>query len=168
MSCIIDFAETSSYSTNILNGFDIVGLEASETMLQKDGEDEGIANGSFNNLMDNSASFDFINSETEEQGTFSLEDNNTTENGEIIEGSDRGEVVGKVITEDGFSLEFFNDGVNIIGNFAEGESSLFIQGVKNDTEIEYDELSGKLSVGGQEIAKIDPISDFSNNNYEIF
>jgi hypothetical protein len=168
MSCIIDFAENSSYTTNVLNGFDIVGLESSETMLQKDVEEEGIANGSYSDLMENSTSFDFINSEIEEQTTFSLEGNETTENAEPIEGSDNGELIGQAVTEDGFNLEFFNNGVNIIGNFAEGEGSVFIQGVNNDAEIEYDELSGKLSVGGQEIAKIDPISDFSNNNYEIF
>jgi hypothetical protein len=168
MSCIIDFAETSSYTTNVLNGFDIVGLETSETMLQNAVEDEGIANGSFSDLTENSSNFDFIESETEEQGTLSLEGDNITENGELVESGDKGELIGQAITEDGFKLEFFNNGVNIIGDFAEGEKSVFIQGVSDNAEIEYDELSGKFSVGGQEIAKIDPISDFSNNNYEIF
>jgi hypothetical protein len=137
-------------------------------MLQKGVENEGIANGSYSNLMENSANFGFIDSETEEQITFSLEGSDPTGSGEQTEGSDDGEPIDQAVIEGDFDLEFFNNGVNIMGNFAEGEGSIFVRGVNSDTAIEYDRLSGKLSVDGQEIAKIDPITDFSNDNYEMF
>lgn len=168
MSCIIDFAETSSYTTNVLNGFDIVGLENSENMLQNTTEEEAISNGNFTDLMENAADFDFINDEVEDRGTLDLESDGTATDNSLVEDSQGGELMGETVTEDGFTLEFFKDGVNIIGNFGEQESSVFVGGIGNDAEIEYDELSGTFSVDGQEIAKIDAISNLNNNNYEMF
>lgn len=169
MSCIIDFAEATSYTTNILNGFDIVGFENSESILQKDRGYENPASATFSDLAEKVASFDFIDYETEEQGTTDLESKNFIEASELIETTEHGELIGKAISEDGFQLEFFSEGVNILASgFAEGENSVFIQGVSSDADIEYDEASGTLSIDGQEIAHIDVASDLNNNNYEIF
>ena len=113
MSSLIDCAETSFSNANVLNGFDIVGLDNSENIIKNTIDSESTANGNFGNLMEEETNFDFISDEIEQVESFDLNSSPLVEDAdvELIESE---EIAVEVSEQEAIDLEFFSDGANIV------------------------------------------------------
>lgn len=120
MSSVIDCAETSFYSANVLNGFDIVGLDKSEKIVRDTVDSESIANGNFDDLIEEETSFDFIDDEIEQVEGFELDSIPLAEDADV-ELIENGEISVEVSGEEAIELEFFSDGANIVRDIATEE-----------------------------------------------
>lgn len=168
MSCLLYGADIPSITSNIINGFDISDLQDSESIDSI--KDNGIARGSLKDLMQDSSSFGFINNEASEKLSSWLAENDVvSEDADIneIEASDGSELLSGTSNQDSFVLEFFDDGVNI-SDFTVGEDKIVIKGMSDDADVQYDEISGKLSVDGKELAQLDAGLNLNDDSYEIF
>ena len=171
MSSIVDFAAPYSFSTNILNGFDIVGLDKSENIVRESANNDTIASGTIQDLVENIPTFDFVEGEVAPEksdialeGEAILDELGEEETAETDENGLFSEVTGK----DVFSLEFFNNDLDIDGEFTIGDDGIVVRGASENTDLEYDEISGSVSVNGQEIAQFDVSLDFDDDRYDIF
>ena len=171
MSCVVDFAETSFNTTNIVAGFDIMGPDSSESITQDSASNEMVARGTIQDLMGNSSRFDFVGSEAiEEDQNLGLENEAIVDDidSESIEAIDSGETLSDISGKDIFALEFFNDDLDLDPEFIAGESKIAIGSVSDDTDPQNDEISVKLSIDGQELAQFDVELSFQDDRYDIF
>ena len=147
MSSLCDSAETSFYTANVLSGFDIVGLDNSENIVRDTTDSKSMASNNFNDLIDATTSFDFVDvkDEAEDMASLNWESTALTEDTDI-ELIENGEISVEVSEEEEIELEFFSDGANIIRN----------------PNTEEDVVASDIITEGWN-------EDFSNNNdYEIF
>lgn len=166
MSHLIDFAE-ASFTTNVIAGFDIVGLDNSENTIGDPESSESIAIGNTDKLMETANNFDFINSKSEEVNSLSLE--NTPLGEEVdIDLAESGDASASASSEDALTLEFFSDDASIISELALENNNIFVKGSSDDGNVKYNEASGRLFVNGQELTQLDVELGLDDDSYEMF
>ncbi|VEP12127.1 hypothetical protein H1P_1350012 [Hyella patelloides LEGE 07179] len=165
MSHIIDFAEASS-TTNVIAGFDIVGLDNSENIIRYPESSESIANGNTDKLMETANSFDFISSKSEGVNSLSLESTPLAEEAGI-DLAESGDAPASASGEEALTLEFFSDD-EIISELDLGNNDNFVRGSSDDGNVKYEEASGRLFVNGQELAQLDTELGLDDDSYEMF
>jgi Ca2+-binding RTX toxin-like protein len=179
MSCIIEPANPISSTPNLLGGLDIVGLSDQENRLR---------GGNLNDISDGGSGFDFLDGtggDDQLSGSNDLDfilggDGNDFLNGDagnnLIMGGNGDDIINGGAGEDSLSggsgndtfvLEFFGN-VDTINDFNVNEDIIRIKGVGDDTKVEYDKETGKLSIDGRDIAQLDAGLNINDNNYEIF
>ena len=171
MSCLVDFAETSLNSTDIVAGFDIVGPDSAETITQDSPSNDAIARGTIQDLMGNSSPFDFMHEEPlEEDPSLGVENEAIVDDidSELVEAGEGSDIISSVSGKDIFALEFFNGDFDLEDKFAVGESDIVVQGVSDCDEPQNDEISVKVSIDGQDLAQFDVELNLQDNRYDIF
>jgi Ca2+-binding RTX toxin-like protein len=179
---------TISSTPNLLGGLDIVGLIGQENKLNGTKQHDSIKGGNLNDILNGGDGFDFLDGQKGDDQLnggagidFLLGGNgNDILNGDagndlimggngndIINGGEGADVAYGGSGKDTFVLEFFGN-VDKIGDFNVNEDIIRIKGNGNDTKVEYDKETGKLSVDGQDIAQLDSGLNITDNNYEIF
>jgi Ca2+-binding RTX toxin-like protein len=191
MSYIIDTGDHTSGTPNLIGGFDIVGLRGQENNLRGSQGSDFIQGGNHNDIISGQAGFDFINAGAGDDFVSGGKDidfilggaGNDTLNGDegndfivggegddLINGGKGNDFLIGGKGRDTFVLEFFGteSSSDTIADFNVQEDKLRIQGVGLDADVQYDEITGKVSVNGQEIAQLNPGLNFNDDNYEIF
>ena len=178
MSCIVDFSEAQSYGANFMSGFDVMGLDSTESVTQNSSSKSSMMDGGFQDSRNNDYRYQFVEGDYEYQHNFEHEYQYDFNAGgdavsedaedETIENSDGDGVICETPDGNGLVLEFFNDGLETKGNFSIAKGNNFTKGIGENTEVEYDKQSGTLSVDGQEVANLNSPLDLNNENYEIF
>lgn len=169
MSCVVDFAETFSQGASLLSGFDVVGLDKTENIVQDAGEYESIASGGFQDLREDNYEYNFVEGVYEHEYTYSFEEVSEGVSQDVdSELGETSEVEAETSGGDNIDLEFFNDGINTFGDLTDGGDNPIFQGIGENPSVEFDEQSGTLSIDGREIAQLDFNLDSQDDNYEIF
>lgn len=189
MSSILEYTEPLSSTSNIIGGLDIVGFEDAENKLQGTEQSDSIVGGKLDDIIHGGAGFDFINGKEGNDVIHggddidflmgSAGDDIISGDGgddfivggtgdDVIEGGAGKDFILGGEGKDTFVLEFFDNSADIISDFQAGEDKILIKGVSADAQVNYDELTGQLSVDGQEIAQLQPGLDFTDENYDIF
>ncbi len=171
MSSILADGSYDVYSMpNLLGGMDIYGAQEQENDLNGTEESDSIKGSNLNDIINGGNGFNYLNG-------LDGDDNITGGNDiDFILGGDGDDVIdGKGGRDNIFSgsgkdtivLEFFG-GVDTISDFNVDEDKIRIKGVSADADVKYDEVTGKLSVNGQDIADLGAGLEFDDDNYEIF
>jgi hypothetical protein len=168
MSCLVDFAETFAHGASFLSGFDVVGPDNAESTIQDAREDESIVNKGFQALSESNYNYnsDFAEGEGEYFDSFDAGGEGVSQDvdSEVSESDD---ITVETFGEGSFVLEFFNDGIETFSEFTGGEDNIVIKGISENTDVDYNEQSGTLSVNGKEIVQLD-FNLNQDDNYEIF
>lgn len=183
MSSIVDFGETFAHGASFLSGFDVVGLDNAESTIQDATEDESMLSRGSQALGESNYNYNYDFADLE--GEYSYNYNFVEGEGEYsysfdagVEGvsqdvdsevsdSDSNEVIAETAGEGSFVLEFFNDGIETFSELTGGEDNIVIKGISENADVEYDEISGTLSVDGKELVQLD-FDLNQDDNYEIF
>ncbi len=190
MSSILDHTESLSSTPNIIGGLDLVGFEDTQHNLRGTEQSDSIIGGNLDDIIDGGAGFDFINGSEGDDVIYGGDNidflmggaGNDTISGDggddfilggagddVIKGGAGNDNLFGGAGKDTFVLEFFdNGGVDTINDFQVGEDKIEIHGVGADAQVNYDEITGQLSVDGQDIAKLQPGLDLSDEDYDIF
>ncbi len=190
MSSILDYTEPLSSTSNIIGGLDMVGFEDTQNNLRGTEQSDSITGGGLEDIIQGGAGFDFING-NEGDDVIKGGDNidflmggtgNDVISGDagddfimggagddVIKGGAGNDNIFGGAGKDTFVLEFFdNGGVDTINDFQVGEDKIELRGFGSDAQVNYDEITGQLSVDGQQIANLQPGLDFSDEDYDIF
>lgn len=170
MSSIVDFAETFSHGGSFLSGFDVVGLDKAESIVQDASDYESMVSRGLQDLRENIPSFEFVEDTIEDLTSFDAGTEGVLQDidSEVSEKGDSKEVMSENSSEDSLIVEFFNDGIESFSDLIEGEDNIVIKGISENAGVEYDEQSGTLSVDGKELVQLDFGLDSHDDNYEIF
>ncbi|MDJ0743197.1 MAG: hypothetical protein QNJ32_07525 [Xenococcaceae cyanobacterium MO_167.B27] len=189
MSSILESSESLSSTSNIIGGLDIVGFDNKENNLQGTDQSDSISGGQLNDVISGGAGFDFIDGQGGDdvihggedidflmgnQGDDTISGNGGDDlilggaGNDVISGGAGNDNLYGGEGKDTFVLEFFDNGTDTINDFQVNEDKILIKGVNADAEVNYDDITGKLSVNGQEVANLQPGLDFTDENYDIF
>jgi Ca2+-binding RTX toxin-like protein len=189
MSSILEFTEPAVSTPNLIGGLDIVGFNNTENNLDGTNQSDFISGGQLNDIINGGAGFDFIDGKSGADSIHGGEDidflmgsqGDDTISGDegndfilggagddVIDGGSGKDYLYGGEGQDSFVLEFFDNGVDKIIDFKVNEDKIVIKGVDSNAEVNYDEITGQLTADGQEIAKLQPGLDFTDENYDIF
>ena len=189
MSSILEFTEPLSSTSNMMGGLDIVGFENEENKLLGTERSDSIGGGALNDIIQGGAGFDYIDGKGGDDLIHGGEDIDFlmgNQGDDIISGDGGNDFIlggagDDVIKggagndnlfggegQDTFVLEFFDSGKDTINDFEVGEDKIVIKGVSADAQVNYDGMTGELSVDGQAVAHLQPGLDFADENYDIY